>query len=88
MYEIAEKDALFKVRRYDLYRNGVRLCIDVEELVAGKSNHKFYAVPHHSDRLTDEEKYWGVGNSKAEALEDCLRRIKGVPTETIVPIRR
>jgi hypothetical protein len=88
MYDIGDKDALFKVRRYDLYRNGVRLSIDVEELVAGKSNHKFYAVPHHSGWLTDEEKYWGIGNSEAEALEDCLRRIKAVPTESIVPIRR
>ncbi|MGD8529754.1 MAG: hypothetical protein PVG97_02160 [Syntrophobacterales bacterium] len=85
MYNIDDKDSLFRVSSYHLYRHGIQLCIDVQERISGKSKHQFYAAPHLDGRFTDEQKYWGVGDTEDTALQDCLERIKGVPKHLIFP---
>ena len=85
MYDLHEKEALFRVRRYDLYRNDGLLSIIVQEIIAGKSVYKFYAVPSLGGSPCNQEEYWGIGESETEALEDCLKRIKEVPTQALFP---
>jgi len=65
-------------------RNEGNLFIDVYEVILGKPAHKFMAVPNLLFQEADK-KYFGVGDSKIEALKDCLRKIKDVPITEIVP---
>jgi hypothetical protein len=83
MYDLKEKEALFRVRRYDLYRSDGLLSVDVQEIIAGESVHKFYAVPSLGGNPCNQEEYLGAGESETEALKDCLRRIKDVPTQVL-----
>jgi hypothetical protein len=85
MYDLKEKEALFRVRRYDLYRNDGLLSVDVQEVIAGESAHKFYAIPSLAGNPCNQEEYLGAGESVTEALEDCLRRIKDVPVQVLFP---
>jgi hypothetical protein len=85
MYDLKEKEALFRVRRYDLYRYDGLLSVDVQEIIAGESVHKFYAVPSLGGNPCNQEEYLGAGESETEALKDCLRRIKDVPTQVLFP---
>jgi hypothetical protein len=85
MYNLKEKEALFRVRRYDLYRSDGLLSVDVQEIIAGESAHKFYAVPSLGGNPCNQEEYLGAGESATEALEDCLRRIKDVPVQVLFP---
>jgi len=85
MYDLKEKEALFRVRRYDLYRSDGLLSVDVQEVLAGESVHKFYAVPSLGGNPCNQEQYLGAGKSETEALKDCLRRIKDVPIQVLFP---
>ena len=58
--------------------------IDLYEAMLGKPVHKFIAVPNLNLQEANR-KYFGVGDSKAAALKDCLQKIKNVPIDVIVP---
>jgi hypothetical protein len=84
MFDIGEKELLVRVRKYKLYRERGRLVIDIHEVMAGESPHRFTAIPRVSVPRGGEE-YFGVGDTELAALKDCLRRIKNVPIEVIAP---
>lgn len=67
-----------------MFRKEGNLFIDVYEALLGKPEHKFIAVPNLLIQEADK-KYFGFGDSKAAALQDCLRKIKDVPIHIIVP---
>jgi hypothetical protein len=56
----------------------------VYESLIGKPAHKFVAVPNLLLQESDTE-YFGFGDTKADAIKDCLKKVKDVPIETIVP---
>jgi hypothetical protein len=85
MLNKGKSELLFRVRRYELFREDGRLSIELEETVAGTSDYRFYAVPAKAGKLTDNSDYMGVGETEMEALQDFLRKINGVPQEEIVP---
>ena len=85
MFELKENEALFRVERYEVHRSGGNLAIDVQEIIEGESSHKFCAIPTFLHHRCDQEEYWGVGESKEEALKDCLRKIRDVSTQVICP---
>ena len=67
-----------------MFRTEGNLYIDVYETVLGKPPHKFIAVPNVLLKES-EEKFFGVGDTKKDALTDCLKKIRAVPIEEIVP---
>jgi hypothetical protein len=71
------------VQRFKLFRNEGNLYIDVYEAVLGKPPHKFIAVPNLLVKES-EERFFGVGDTKKDALTDCLKKIREVPIEEIV----
>ena len=85
MFELKKKEALFRVRRYDLYRDDGFFSIYVQEIVAGESPYKFHATPSLRGNVCDLEEYRGVGDSESEALKDCLRRIKDISIQALFP---
>lgn len=84
MSVINEEEIFARIHKYKIFRNEGNLFIDVYEVILGKPAHKFMAVPNLLIQEADK-KYFGAGDSKIEALKDCLKKIKDVPISEIVP---
>jgi hypothetical protein len=81
---LGDDEILARVHRFKLFRKEGNLYIDLYEAVLGKPPHKFIAVPNLLLKES-EEKFFGVGDTKKDALTDCLKKIRAVPIEEIVP---
>ncbi len=81
---LGKEEILAQVHKFKLFRSEGNLYIDLYEAIAGKSSHRFIAVPNTLVREADE-KYFGVGDSKKTALLDCLKKIKDVTLTDIIP---
>jgi hypothetical protein len=81
---LGDDEILARVHRFKLFRNEGNLYIDVYEAVLGKPPHKFIAVPNLTLKESEEE-FFGVGDTKKDALTDCLKKIRAVPIQQIVP---
>jgi hypothetical protein len=58
--------------------------IDVHESLAGQLAGKFVAVPNLVNIIARQE-FQGVGETEAEALDNCLLKIKDYNIEDIFP---
>ena len=85
MYDLNETDILTKVTKYNLIRKNRMLHIDIHEALHGNLAGKFVAVPNLISIVAKQE-YQGVGDTEAQALSDCLTKIKGVDIETMMPL--
>ncbi len=81
---LMENDILTKVSRYDLIRNQRMIYIDVHESLAGQLAGKFVAVPNLINIIAKQE-FQGVGETEAEALDNCILKIKDYNIEDIFP---
>jgi hypothetical protein len=81
---LGDDEILARVHRFKLFRSEGNLYIDVYEAVLGKPPHKFIAVPNLLLKES-EERFFGVGDTKKDALTDCLKKIRALPIEEIVP---
>ena len=90
MFNIDEDELLTRVHKYELSRSGERLRIDVHEVIAGKYDHNFIAIPNLLDREARKasEDLFGFGTSEGEALEDCLIKIKDLSIQVVIPYDR
>ena len=86
MQGLMGNDILTKVSRYNLIRNQRMIYIDVHESLAGHLAGNFVAVPNLVNIIARQE-FQGVGETEAEALENCLLKIKGVDIEDLFPTR-
>ena len=84
MPELMENDILTKVSKYNLIRNQRMIYIDVHERLAGNLAGKYVAVPNLINILAKQE-FQGVGQTEAEALENCLAKIKNHNIEDLFP---
>ena len=85
MNNLMENDILTKVARYNLIRNQRMIYIDVHESLAGQQlAGKFVAVPNLINIIARQE-FQGVGETEAEALDNCMLKIKDCNIEDIVP---
>ena len=84
MNNLMENDILTKVARYNLIRNQRMIYIDVHESLAGHLAGKFVAVPNLVNIIARQE-FQGVGETEAEALDNCLLKIKNYNIEDIFP---
>ncbi len=81
---LGDDEILARVHRFKLFRTEGNLSIDVYEAVLGKPPHKYIAVPNVLLKES-EETFFGVGDTKKDALTDCLKKIRAVRIEEIVP---
>lgn len=82
---IINTDEIFaRIHKYKIFRSEGNLYIDVYEAILGKPANKFMAIPNLIFREAEKE-YFGIGESQKEALKDCLKKIKDVPINEIVP---
>jgi len=84
MQSLNENDILTKISRYNLIRNQKLIYIDVHETVAGNLAGKFVAVPNLINIVAKQE-YQGTGETEAQALENCLLKIKDFEIEDLFP---
>jgi len=89
MYVVNEGELLTRVQKYELKRCDEKFRIDVHEVLAGTGEDRFFAIPNLLTREESDvdERYIGRGNTEEKALEDCLKKIKHVPVQEIVPPR-
>ena len=84
MQGLMENDILTKVTRYNLIRNQRMIYIDVHKTLAGDLAGNFVAVPNLINIIARQE-FQGVGETEAEALDNCLLKIKNYNIEDIFP---
>lgn len=84
MQELNETDILTKVTRYNLIRNARMLYIDVHERMAGNLAGQFVAVPNLVNIVAKQD-FQGIGDNEAEALQNCLAKIKDSDIEDLFP---
>ncbi len=77
-------DILTRVVRYNLIRNGRMIYIDVHQKIQGKLAGAYIAVPNLINIVAKPE-HQGAGDNEKQALEDCLKKIKGLNLEDIFP---
>ena len=81
---INDEEIFARVHKFKLFRKEGNIFIDLYEAMLGKPVHKYIAVPNLNLQEANR-KYFGVGDSKAAALKDCLQKIKDVPIDVVVP---
>ncbi len=84
MMQLRSNDILTKVYRYNLIRNQRMIYIDVHESLAGNLAGQFVAVPNLINIIARQE-FQGVGETEAEALDNCLSKIKDHDIEDLFP---
>ena len=83
--DLHQNDILTKISRYNLIRNGRMIYIDVHQKIQGKLAGKFIAVPNLVNIVAKPE-HQGAGEDEQEALESCLKKIKGLGVEDLFPV--
>jgi hypothetical protein len=84
MLSLKKSDILTKIARYNLIRDERLIYIDVHETKAGTLAGKFVAVPNLINIVARQE-FQGSGETEAEALENCLQKIKDFEIEDLFP---
>ncbi|MDM8538378.1 hypothetical protein QUF70_16610 [Desulfobacterales bacterium HSG17] len=82
--ELHQKDILTKVTKYNLIRNGRMIYIDLHQKIQGNLAGEFIAVPNLINIVAKPE-HQGAGANEQQALEDCLKKIKGLNLEDLFP---
>jgi len=82
--ELHVNDILTRIVRYNLIRNGRMIYIDIHQKIQGHLAGDYIAVPNLVN-IVAKPAHQGAGNSEQEALEDCLKKIKGLNMEELFP---
>ena len=80
-----QDDVLSRVHQFELERDEGKIFINVREPQGGSDKGTFIAVPTLIIQDCSNTEYIGLGNSIEDALRDCLKRIKGVSFQQIIP---
>ena len=80
-----QDDVLSSVHQYELERDEERVFINVREPIGGSTKGSFIAVPSLISKECSNTDYVGLGDSVEEALNDCLKRIKGISLSQVIP---
>ncbi len=83
--DLHQNDILTKITRYNLIRNGRMIYIDVHQKIQGNLAGNYVAVPNLVNIVAKPE-HQGAGEDEQKALEDCLKKIKGLNLEELFPI--
>ena len=80
-----QDDVLSRIHQYELERDEERVFINVREPIGGSTKGSFIAVPSLIGKECSNTDYVGLGDSAEEALNDCLKRIKGLSLSQVLP---
>ena len=77
-------DILTRITRYNLIRSGRMIYIDVHQKIQGHLAGAYIAVPNLVNIVAKPE-HQGAGDTEPQALEDCLKKIKGLNVQDLFP---
>ncbi|MFN2357687.1 MAG: hypothetical protein ABR534_08105 [Desulfotignum sp.] len=77
-------DILTRITRYNLIRSGRMIYIDVHQKIQGHLAGAYIAVPNLVNIVAKPE-HQGAGDTEPRALEDCLKKIKGLNVQDLFP---
>ena len=81
----AENEVLTRVTRHEILRRRERILVDLHEVLSGKTERPFAAIPVSAGGIWCDRRFWGAGESAGEALSACLEKIRGVPASVLFP---
>jgi hypothetical protein len=84
--ELHVNDILTRITRYNLIRKGRMVYIDVHRKIQGNLAGDYIAVPNLVN-IVAKPAHQGAGTSEQEALENCLKKIKGLNIEDLFPAK-
>ena len=79
-----QDDVLSRVHQYELERDEEGVFVNVREPIGGSSKGSFIAVPGLISKECSNTDFVGLGDSVEDALNDCLKRIKGIPLSQVI----
>jgi hypothetical protein len=82
--DLHKDDILTKISRFNLIRNGRMIYIDVHQKIQGHLAGNFIAVPNLVNIVAKPE-HQGAGDDEQQALDNCLKKIKGLNIEDLFP---
>ncbi len=82
--DLHQNDILTKVSRFNLIRNGRMIYIDIHQKIQGNLADDYIAVPNLVNIVARPE-HQGSGKNEEDAMEDCLKKIKGRNIEDLFP---
>jgi hypothetical protein len=71
-----EGETLSRVARYEIGREEGRIVIDLHEILSGRSDARFIAMPFLTFVHCARYEFYGHGSTEDEALRDCLAKIR------------
>ena len=80
-----QDDVLSRIHQFELEREEGKIFINIREPLGGTDKGTFIAVPTLIVQDCTNTQYVGLGDTIEEALEDCLKRIKGASFSQIIP---
>ena len=80
------EETFSRVSRYEVGRGRSRIIIDVHEVLAGRSDARFIAMPYLTFVHCARSEFYGHGATEDEALRDCLAKIKDKPYDEVVNV--
>ena len=83
--ELHINDILTRITRYNLIREGRMIYIDVHQKIQGNLAGAYIAVPNLVNIVAKPE-HQGAGDTETQALEACLKKIKGLNIEDLFPM--
>ena len=79
-----KNESLYQIHHtFEFVRKQAYIFIDVTECIVGKDKGTFIAIPKLTIYEAPKKEYIGCGNSEEEALNDFLKKIKGMPFDQI-----
>ncbi len=79
-----KNESLYQIHHtFEFVRKQAYIFIDVTECIVGKDKGTFIAIPKLTISETPKKEYIGCGNSEEGALNDFLKKIKGIPFDQI-----
>jgi len=82
--ELHVNDILTRITRYNLIRKGRKVYIDVHQKIQVNLAGDYIAVPNLVN-IDAKPEHQGAGSSEQDALESCLKKIRGLNIEELFP---
>jgi hypothetical protein len=82
--EVLDDDVLAHVSHHALLRGKKECDIYIYRILNSPNAVGYWAVPRIAWRPSQKD-FLGRGNSDQEALQDCLRKSRGIPLDTMFP---
>lgn len=76
---------LTRVTRHEILKRRERVLIDLHEVLEGRTERPFAAIPVTASGVWSDKRFWGTGYSAQEALSGCMEKIRDADADSLFP---